>query len=239
MKIKNILIILLTITTIASTSTAVYFGLNQKNEEENPTQDVQIQEENKEDDEKIENKEDQEKYTKIFKLNDEINVINKAFPDDSGYSYIIDRYSASALGVSAVLTNNNTVRLTFTKLEGTTSFPNAEQYYNTYNIEINFTDKKVQNIYSMGAGQSASANCLLFLMEDGTVEYMPLAYAIANNDFRSYGKIEGIEDIVDMVSASISGPGSGYATVLVIQEDGTAYDIGEQLFNINNQYKVL
>ena len=34
-------------------------------------------------------------------------------------------------------------------------------------------------------------------MEDGTVEYMPLAYAIKNNDFRSYGKLEGVENVVD------------------------------------------
>lgn len=48
MKIKNILLVLLTITTIASTSLAVYFGINQKKEEESQTQDLKTQEENNE-----------------------------------------------------------------------------------------------------------------------------------------------------------------------------------------------
>lgn len=69
MRIKNILLVLLTITTIASTSLAVYFGINQKKEEESQTQDLKTQEENNE---AVQNQEEQEEYSRIFKFDDEI-----------------------------------------------------------------------------------------------------------------------------------------------------------------------
>ena len=236
MNVKNIVIGVLTVTTIASTSTAIYFGLNQNKNEEEQTQDVQIQEEEQIQDAQVQNEE--EGYKRIFKLNDEVNVTNKSIPEAN---YVIERYSSSAEGVYAILGNDNTVTLAFGKSDDHMSIQNYEKYSNTANVKINFGDKKVQNVYNLGAGQSASGNCILFLMEDGTVEYMPLLYAIIHEDFRSYGKIEGAENIVDITSAYAKGPfegaGSGN-TVLVIQEDGTAYDIGEQLRNINSQYSI-
>ena len=242
MKIKNIIIVLLTITTITSTSIAVYFGLNQ-NKDEEQTQNVQIQDEENEEevipDARVQDENKEEEYKRIFKLADEINVINKDFTEESGLYYVTERDSASASGIYATLDDNNTVRIVFGSAN--MSFPNYEKYSNTANVEIDFGDRKVQNVYNMGAGQSSLSNFIFFLMEDGTVEYMPLAYAMKNDDFRSYGKIEGVENIIDMVPAYIAGgqgAGSGY-TVLLIQEDGTAYDIGDQLHDIYyNQYSI-
>ena len=237
MNVKNIVIVVLAVTTIASTSTAIYFGLNQNKNEEEQTQDVQIQEEEQVQDSQVQNEEEADKYSRFFKYSDELNVVNKSFTDDSGLYYEIER-SAGTLGVSAILQDDNSVLFTLGKLEGDMSF-DVDQY--EYNPKIEFGDRKIQNVYCLGAGQSGYGNCVLFLMEDGTVEYMPLAYAIKNNDFRSYGKLEGVENVVDIVTAYIAGgmgAGSGH-TALVIQKDGTAYDIGEQLRNIYSQYTVM
>lgn len=243
MKNKNILIliiVLLTITTIAATSTAVYFGLNQNKQEETTQQENEaLKQENEElklqiQDAQVQNEEKVDEYSRFFKYSDELNVVNKNFTDDSGLYYEIER-TAETLGVSAILQDDNSVFFTLGKLEGDMSF-DVDQY--EYNPKIEFGDRKIQNVYCLGAGQSGYGNCVLFLMEDGTVEYMPLAYAIKNNDFRSYGKLEGVENVVDIVTAYIAGgmgAGSGH-TALVIQEDGTAYDIGEQLRNIYSQY---
>lgn len=224
MKIKNILLVLLTITTIASTSLAVYFGINQKKEEESQTQDLKTQEENNE---AVQNQEEQEEYSRIFKFDDEINVVNKT---DIIYT---QTNQARLPEITAYLTNNN-VQLHFSS--DAMGFPEIEQYRGTSNIEIKFTDKKVQNIYFMGAGQSVTSFCLFFLMDDGTLEYMPLAYAIKNNDFRSYGKIEGIENITYLVSAVTE---NGTNTTLAVQKDGTAYDLEDQINDIYfNQYPI-
>ena len=224
MRIKNILLVLLTITTIASTSLAVYFGINQKKEEESQTQDLKTQEENNE---AVQNQEEQEEYSRIFKFDDEINVVNKT---DIIYT---QTNQARLPEITAYLTKNN-VHLNFSS--DAMSFPGVEQYRGTSNIEIKFTDKKVQNIYFMGAGQSVTSFCLFFLMDDGTLEYMPLAYAIKNNDFRSYGKIEGIENITYLVSAVTE---NGTNTTLAVQKDGTAYDLEDQINDIYfNQYPI-
>ena len=224
MRIKNILLVLLTITTIASTSLAVYFGINQKKEEESQTQDLKTQEENNE---AVQNQEEQEEYSRIFKFDDEINVVNKT---DIIYT---QTNQARLPEITAYLTNNN-VQLHFSS--DAMDFPGIEQYRGTSNIEIKFTDKKVQNIYFMGAGQSVTSFCLFFLMDDGTLEYMPLAYAIKNNDFRSYGKIEGIENITYLVSAVTE---NGTNTTLAVQKDGTAYDLEDQINDIYfNQYPI-
>lgn len=224
MRIKNILLVLLTITTIASTSLAVYFGINQKKEEESQTQDIKTQEENNE---AVQNQEEQEEYSRVFKFDDEINVVNKT-------NKIYTQTNQVGLPqITAQLTNNN-VKLYFSS--DAMGFSGIEQYRGTSNIEIKFTDKKVQNIYFMGAGQLSGSFCLFFLMEDGTLEYMPLAYAIKNNDFRSYGKIEGIEDITYLVSAVTENRTN---TTLAVQKDGTAYDLEDQINDIYyNQYPI-
>ena len=46
--------------------------------------------------------------------------------------------------------------------------------FSTYEMrDINFT-KKVMDIFFGGIGQDASGDTILFLMEDGTVQYLPL-----------------------------------------------------------------
>ena len=63
-------------------------------------------------------------------------------------------------------------------------------------------------------------------MEDGTVQYMPLKKAIQNSDFKSYGNIEGISNIVEIVDGSsniVNGP--GYLTPFAITNDGSCYEL--------------
>ena len=70
MNVKNIVIGVLAVTTIASTSTAIYFGLNQNKNEEEQTQDVQIQEEEQVQDSQVQNEEEVDEYSSFFKYSD-------------------------------------------------------------------------------------------------------------------------------------------------------------------------
>lgn len=232
MKIKNILLVLLTITTITSTSLAVYFGINQKKEEESQIQDLKTQEENNE---AVQNQEGQEKYSRIFKFDDEINVVNKDFSDDSGIRYEMEKTLYLPYGIQAFLTNNNTIRFWFSRAsDDLVNIQGLEKHYNN-NVYINFNDKKVQNFYCTLVF-NGNSHFLFFLMEDGTIEYMPLEYAINNDDYRSYGKIEGIENITYLVSAVTE---NGTNTTLAVQKDGTAYDLEDQINDIYfNQYPI-
>lgn len=226
MNIKNVLIGVFATTTVISTGLAIYFGLNlSKDDEQNTQIEAPIVQDKVEIEEETNNQNINEEYSRIFKFSDEINVVNTQEND-----YTIIRHSSSPLGVGATIENDNTVYLSLGKLENDMSF-DVDKY--DYSPKIEFGDRKVQNVYNLGPGGTGYGNFILFLMEDGTVEYMPLAYSIANNDFRSYGKIDGIENIVDIVDASLPIKGK---TVLLIQKDGTAYDIGDQLMKLLEQY---
>lgn len=99
--------------------------------------------------------------------------------------------------------------------------------YDTTNITLE-TDKKVIDICIATFGVM-SENAILLLMEDGTVEYIPIIKAIHNNDIRVYGSLEGIENIVKFVSVYSGKTGNtpgGDLTVLAQKADGTFYDLG-------------
>lgn len=62
----------------------------------------------------------------------------------------------------------------------------------------------VVDIFFSGVGQDASGVMLLFLMEDGTVQYLPLkkTYATDYENLKSYGVLSGISNIIKFYSAN-------------------------------------
>ena len=100
---------------------------------------------------------------------------------------------------------------------------------------ITFT-QGVKDIYIGGIGQDMSGDIILFLMDDGTVEYIPVYKALATNGVDgliSYGALQDLKDIVKFYSvAAIRNPVGSSATVLAQTKDGTLYDLAPI---INNQ----
>ena len=96
-------------------------------------------------------------------------------------------------------------------------------------IDTKTFDKKISQILIDGSGQSASTLAVLYLMEDGTVEYVPILKDITTNwgqadntkKFNSYGKLDEIKDIISLIPAD----GDGYHTVLARKADGTVTDL--------------
>ena len=87
-------------------------------------------------------------------------------------------------------------------------------------------------------GQATGGECILFLMEDGTVEYIPLLKDINDNwgqqdntkKANSYGKLDGVKDIISLIPAEADG----YHTILARQVDGTVIDLNEALSATGN-----
>ena len=76
--------------------------------------------------------------------------------------------------------------------------------------------------------QGVNEETIFFLMEDGTVEYIPLYYALKNNDIRSYGAINEVSDVVNLISVAAQpkdSPVGGHLSVLALKADGTYYDL--------------
>lgn len=106
----------------------------------------------------------------------------------------------------------------------------------TYDLhEITF-NQKVTDIFFGGIGQDATGDIILFLMEDGTVEYIPVKQALSKgiDNLRSYRTISGISDVVKFYQASVSVGTSGANTVLVQTKDGRLYDLSSIINNTNN-----
>lgn len=98
-------------------------------------------------------------------------------------------------------------------------------------IDTKAFDKKITQVLIDGSGQDVSSMAILYLMEDGTVEYVPLLKDINDNwgqqdntkKVNSYGKLEGVSDIVSLISAEADG----YHTVLARKADGTVINLSD------------
>ncbi len=66
----------------------------------------------------------------------------------------------------------------------------------------NFSGKVISPFFAK-FGQAVGSEVVLFLMEDGTVEYMPMT-AFRDNSIKSYGKVDGLNNIIGFHQATIS-----------------------------------
>ena len=89
-------------------------------------------------------------------------------------------------------------------------------------------DQPIADITLGESGQTVGGDVLLFLMQDGSVEYMPIVKALQENRFESYGKMGGLSDIVKFYRTdAIDGNGdfSGYITTLAQKTSGEIIDL--------------
>ena len=91
----------------------------------------------------------------------------------------------------------------------------ARTYTTTFNTEV-------ASVLIQGNGQMAGTENVIFLMKDGTVEYIPMKSALENNSFQSNGKVAGVEDVVMLQRIKVI-LGTGYAEVAGVKCDGSFY----------------
>ena len=96
---------------------------------------------------------------------------------------------------------------------------------------INF-EKKIVDVFFGGMGQDSSGDTLFILLEDGTVEYIPIVHMFnhAQDGPISYGKIAGVSDVAKFTLSNTSGG----VTTLAIKNDGTFYDLWYSLKDTGN-----
>ena len=111
-----------------------------------------------------------------------------------------------------------------------------EESYASSPIDTKTFDKKITQLMIDGIGQDTGGEAILYLMEDGTVEYTPIYKELKTNwnqtdnskKFNSYGKLEGITDVISLISADVPGkPMGGYHSILARKADGTVINLFE------------
>ena len=80
-----------------------------------------------------------------------------------------------------------------------------------------------------------SSDIILFLMDDGTIEYIPIYQALSTNGIDgliSYGTLNDLKDVVKFYSVgAIRNPVGSSVTILAQTKDGTLYDLNPIINN--------
>ncbi len=102
---------------------------------------------------------------------------------------------------------------------------------------ITFT-QGIKDVYVGGIGQDMSGDIILFLMDDGTVEYIPVYKALSTggvDGLTSYGTLQDLKDVVKFYSVmAIRNPVGSSVTILAQTKDGTLYDLAPIINDASN-----
>ena len=155
--------------------------------------------------------------------------------DGSSYEDYVDSTNGEVIPFWFELSDVNNIPAIDIKKDSDTSYTltvdwdNAKQVYfnvitdksGTENIDITL-DQKVKEISFGSVSQDSTGGNIIFLMKDGTVEFIPVQYDLQQGKFESYGKIDGVTDVVSVYSAFTRAS----ATILAFKADGTFYNLG-------------
>lgn len=104
------------------------------------------------------------------------------------------------------------------------------------NQTITFNNK-ISDVVFSGIGQDATGDTILFLMEDGTVAYIPVYQTLTTNGIEgltSYKTISDLTDVVKFYTANVTNGVSSSVTVLAQTKDGTIYDLEPMINSTSN-----
>lgn len=229
---KNVFIVIFIITTIIASCVAVYFKVNGDNEIKvkeaklNESIAAQDSDSSTEKEAKV-----VEKTVKEYKFNPELDS-SKCINPQSDEKYQL-RISYEFTALPCVVNSDNKSAVLTTDWSYATNVWGFATKGGTGTYEqkqVNNFSNEIINVISTGWGQTSDYSTLLFLMKDGTVEYIPIRQAYKTNNFNSYGKLAGVSDIVYIGNATGYGP----CTPIAMKADGTFYQLSTILTNTGN-----
>ena len=98
-------------------------------------------------------------------------------------------------------------------------------------LKYNF-DKEIRNVVVSNIGQEEYAPIIVFLMNDGTLNYIDIYNGLENNDLSTYKKINNVSNIINLYQASAcSKEYCSIRTILAQKEDGSFYDLSSIVYN--------
>jgi hypothetical protein len=226
---NKVIISILSILFVIATVAAIVLFI--KNKESNETLVITEQEYKKKIDSLVNESEINEEATKTENATTEKVVeknveVAKFVPFDSSKVLNGDSgatYTETQSGNTGILKIKNGKPYIYLKENLSNSYVKGKEY------EITGFSKKVVYCFDGLTGQSQSGSMLLFLMEDGTVEYIMIDNIKSTNSLKSQGKIAGLESIVRIQAGSVNFGESGAAAIFAINNKGESYDIANKL----------
>lgn len=160
--------------------------------------------------------------------------ISKCSNCDSNYNYNL--MASGHLASAKLQSDNKTVIVTIDYDDISSSTGNDVSSTGIKEHTVSFS-KQVADIYYGEYSLDTTYGTLLFLMEDGTIEYIPILDAAVKGQIVSYGPISNVNNIVKLYSniiATSKGNVGAYYTTFAQSTDGTLYDIMTILSNTGN-----
>lgn len=99
----------------------------------------------------------------------------------------------------------------------------------TFDISGQIEPGRVVEIQAHGFGQAVSVETLFFLMDDGTIEYIPVVQIARTGEVKSAGKLPGVEKVITLSAGSgmsYGGCGGHGVDMHVKRSDGGVYSLG-------------
>lgn len=116
-------------------------------------------------------------------------------------------------------------------------------YSGKYNMYVDGFDKDIENVYVGELGQDPMGTTLLYIMEDGTVQYTKIfkkesdssgnqhytlnTYQQGEDNFRFHadGTVKDVKDVIKIYNVNATTTGSGAMTAIGAKKDGSFYDL--------------
>ncbi len=161
--------------------------------------------------------------------------LSKCLTCDSNYNYHLASNSGDLAHVQ--LDDNDHKKVTVTiYYDAIKNTGNEVKTTGSKEYTITFT-KNVTDIVYSNYGLDITFGTILYLLEDGTVEYTPVLDAAMKGQIKSYGQVSGLTNIVKFylnASATSKGEVGAFDTTLAQSSDGTLYDVMTTLTKTNN-----
>ena len=202
------------------------------------------EEENKNAKEEQENteKDNSEAQTTADSSQENNNVIafdsSKCLNNEANYDYLLNA-EFNHWGIEAIDTSNTKMRLRFHWDSVKEEFFELNSTNTGYdNVDINLT-KRVSDVEIALIENGAGSEVIIFLMEDGTVEYIPLRKAFLTNNINFFGILPGVDNIVKIYTAVATTKSVGsHDTILAQKSDGTFYDLAPIIKNTGRYIRI-
>jgi len=104
-------------------------------------------------------------------------------------------------------------------------------------VKVDGFNKKIMQVHIGGFGQAVGAENILYVLEDGTIEYTPVFSELKENWskenlnklFKTHKAIDKIDNVSYVTGATVTSGTTGHYTTVAVRKDGSFYDLGEMI----------
>ena len=146
-----------------------------------------------------------------FKEGDVVSV------EDEKYEVNFGRYTASKDSYYDILYGDKNTSIKLVRHDSNGEF---EEYLIDFSYDV-------VDVFVSGFGKDNKNDTIFFLLDDGSVEYMLIRDAIANNDFTSYGALPGLTNVAKFYNGNVcdSEGNNCVKTVFAQTTDSSIYNL--------------